>query len=77
MLTRSHDWMGEGFELPYEDLQDYAEQILAAEETKCWAEEQLKALLPAALTVFAGPFEISRRGEAIAIKPRCLPNALI
>ncbi len=52
-----------------DDLQEYAGAWSEAEQTKLWAEEQIKALVPPGFQLHVGSYMISRENDSIHISP--------
>ncbi len=50
-----------------DDLQELAAEWSAAEETKRWAEEQIRALMPEGSTLQIGPYLIRRNQDSLQI----------
>lgn len=55
--------------LSTDDLHEYAGEWAEAEQTKLWAEEQLKALVPPGVQVHVGSYLIRREDDSIHISP--------
>lgn len=58
-----------GTAISTDDLHEYAGEWAEAEQTKRWAEEQLKALVPPGAELRVGSYLILREGDSIQILP--------